>query len=180
MACTTQESPGPVHPVDSYRLCQSTTTQSPPKMTRSRGNSSKLQSPTEVKSCFVEWAPAQLILHRGWRLVGSGQCQSLQLTNLGKSLPLTSQQQPRLNYKKRIYSACMKDTPQVPSLGASGGCATGPYRIPTTLGHLHYQDMGSKQFYLIHRNKHREAAKVKRQRNMAQMKEQIKIPERGK
>ena len=29
-----------------------------------------------------------------------------------------------------------------------------------------------KQFYLIHRNKHREAAKMRRQRNRAQMKEQ--------
>ena len=31
--------------------------------------------------------------------------------------------------------------------------------------------------YLIHRNKHRQAAKT-RQRNMAQMKEQIKTPEK--
>ena len=35
-----------------------------------------------------------------------------------------------------------------------------------------------KQFYLIHRNKHREAAKMRRQRNMAQMKGEIKIPEK--
>ena len=32
--------------------------------------------------------------------------------------------------------------------------------------------------YLILRNKHREAAKLRRQRNMAQMKEQIKTPEK--
>ena len=38
--------------------------------------------------------------------------------------------------------------------------------------------MESKQFYLTHRNKHREAAKMRRQRNMAQMKEQIKTPEK--
>ena len=31
-----------------------------------------------------------------------------------------------------------------------------------------------KQLYLIHRKKHREAAKMRRQRNMTQMKEQIK------
>ena len=42
----------------------------------------------------------------------------------------------------------------------------------------HYQDMESKQLYLIHRNKHREAAKTKRQRNIAQMREQIKTPEK--
>ena len=39
--------------------------------------------------------------------------------------------------------------------------------------------MESQQLHLIHRNKHREAAKTKRQRNMAQMKEQIKTPEKG-
>ena len=38
--------------------------------------------------------------------------------------------------------------------------------------------MESKQLYLIYRNKHREAAKTKRQRNMAQMKEQVKTPEK--
>ena len=36
--------------------------------------------------------------------------------------------------------------------------------------------MESKQLYLIDRNKHREAAKKRRQRSMAQMKEQIKTP----
>ena len=35
----------------------------------------------------------------------------------------------------------------------------------------------SKELYLIHRNQHREAAKMRRQRNMAQMKEQNKTPE---
>ena len=43
---------------------------------------------------------------------------------------------------------------------------------------LYYQDMESKQLYLIHRNKHREAAKMRRQRNMAQMKENKKTPEK--
>ena len=42
----------------------------------------------------------------------------------------------------------------------------------------HYQDMESKRLYLIHRNKHREAAKMRRQRNMAQVKGQIKTPEK--
>ena len=42
----------------------------------------------------------------------------------------------------------------------------------------HYQDMELKQLYLIHRNKHREAAKMWRQRIMAQMKEQTKTPEK--
>ena len=38
--------------------------------------------------------------------------------------------------------------------------------------------MESKQLYLIHRNKHREAAKMRRQRHRAQMKEQNKTPEK--
>ena len=42
----------------------------------------------------------------------------------------------------------------------------------------HYQDTESKQLYLIHKNKHREAVKTRRQRTMAQMKEQIKTPEK--
>ena len=40
----------------------------------------------------------------------------------------------------------------------------------------HYQDTESKQLYLIHRNKHREAAKMRS--NMAQMKEHIRPPEK--
>ena len=42
----------------------------------------------------------------------------------------------------------------------------------------HYQDTEPKQINLIHRNKHREAAKMRRQRNMVQMKEQINTPEK--
>ena len=41
-----------------------------------------------------------------------------------------------------------------------------------------YQDLESKQLYLIHRNKHREAATIRRQKNMTQMKEKIKTPEK--
>ena len=55
--------------------------------------------------------PAQLILHGGWRLVVSGHSQFLQLTGLDKSLPLTYQWQPRLNYKRRVYSAHIKGAP---------------------------------------------------------------------
>ena len=38
--------------------------------------------------------------------------------------------------------------------------------------------MESKQLHLMHKNKHREAAKMRKQRNMTQMKEQIKTPEK--
>ena len=56
-------------------------------------------------------APTQLILHGWWRLVVSGHSQSLQLTGLGKSLPLSCQQQSRLNYKGRMYSAHTNSAP---------------------------------------------------------------------
>ena len=62
-------------------------------------------------------------------------------------------------------------------MGDRGGCTTGPYRTLTTLDHT-TKTLESKQLYLIHRNKHREAAKMRRHRNMAQMKEQIKTPEK--
>ena len=42
----------------------------------------------------------------------------------------------------------------------------------------HYKDTESKQLYLIDRNKHIEVAKMRRQRNVAQMKEQVKTPEK--
>ena len=67
-----------------------------------------------------------------------------------------------------MYSAHTKGTTRVPSLVHRGGCATGPYRTPSTLGH----SAKSEQLYLIHRNKHREAAKLRRQRNMVQIKEE--------
>ena len=40
-----------------------------------------------------------------------------------------------------------------------------------------HQDTKSKKLYLIHRNKYREAAKTRRQRNMGPMKKQIKTPQ---
>ena len=40
----------------------------------------------------------------------------MHVTGLGKSLPLICQEQLRLKYKRRVYSAHMKDTAQVPSM----------------------------------------------------------------
>ena len=76
-------------------------------------------------------APTQLILHRRQRLMVSGHSQLLKLAGLGKSLPLTCQEQTRLSYKRRVYSAHKKSTLPVGSLADREGCATGPYRIPT-------------------------------------------------
>ena len=108
MACTTQETPGPAHLVNIYRPCGRT---------------------------YHHPAPAHLILHRGQRLVVSCHSQSLQLTGLGKSLPLTYQQQPRLHYKRSVCSAHVGGTPRAPSLGDRGGSTSGPCKPSTTLGH---------------------------------------------
>ena len=48
-------------------------------------------------------------------MVVSGHSQSLQLTGLGKSLPLTCPQQPRLNYKRKVHSANRKGTSEYPA-----------------------------------------------------------------
>ena len=114
----------------------------------------------QLQSMSEHHLPAlpQLIFYGGGRWVVSGPSQSLQLTGLSKSLLLTCQHQSRPNYKQRVYySAHTKGTPGVPSLGDRGGCATGPYRTPTTLGHVTKRE--SWQLYLIHKNKHREAIK---------------------
>ena len=61
-------------------------------------------------------------------------------------------------------------------MGDRGAYATGPYRTPATL--VYATRTGSHISYLIHGNKHRKAVKMRRQRNMAQMKEQNKTPEK--
>ena len=47
----------------------------------------------------------------------SGHSQCLQLTGLGKSLPLMCPEQSRLSYKRTEYSVHMEDTPLILSLG---------------------------------------------------------------
>ena len=42
-----------------------------------------------------------------------------------------------------------------------------------------YQACETQQLYLTHRNKHREAVTMRKQRNMAQMKEQNKIQKKN-
>ena len=62
-------------------------------------------------------------------------------------------------------------------MGARRGDVTVLYRLRYYIRPC-YQDTESKQLYLIHRHKHREATKMSRHRNMAQMKEQNKTPEK--
>ena len=74
----------------------------------------KASTPSAQLQTTMEYhhpTPTQLILHGGWRLVVSGHSQSLQLTGLGKSLPLICQEQLRLKYKRRVYSAHREGTP---------------------------------------------------------------------
>ena len=68
-----------------------------------------------------------------------------------------------------MYSAHMKTAPGV--LNWVIGEAVPLGRLDTYYIRSYYKDMESKQLYLIHRNKHREAGKRSRKRNMAQMKE---------
>ena len=84
LACTTKETPGQVHPVDSYRPRWSTAT-----------------LPCTADPLSIE----------GQKLMVRGHSQYLQLTCLGKFLPLVCQQQPSLNYKRKVYSAHMKGAP---------------------------------------------------------------------
>ena len=101
-----------------------------PRNPRAYAPSGQLQTTSE----HHHPAPTQLTLHGGQRLVVSGHSQSPKLTCLSKSFPLTSQQQPRLNYKRRVYSAHTKGAVRVPSFGDRESCATGPY-TSTTLGY---------------------------------------------
>ena len=99
---------------------------------------------------------------------------------LRKPQGLCTTQQSRLNYKRRVYSDHTKGTLKCPAW-VIGEAVLALGRVdPKDTYYIrpHYQHMESKQLYLIHRNKHREAAKMRRQRNMAQMKEQIKTPEK--
>ena len=110
-------------------------------------NTSRHPSPSEISP--VLWARVQLIFNGGQRFVVSGHSQFLQLTGLGKSLPLTCQQQSRLNHKRKVYSVYKEGEPQEPSLGDRGGCVTGPHRTLTTLGHATKTENHSRSTYYI-------------------------------
>ena len=70
--------------------------------------------------------PAQLILHGGWRLVVSGHSHFLQLTVYVPPIYLPTATKAQLQEVS---------VPRVLSLDDKGGCTTGLYRTPTTLGH---------------------------------------------
>ena len=101
---------------------------------------------------------------------------------LRKPQGLCTTQQSRLNYKRRVYSDHTKGTLKCPAW-VRGEAVLALGRVdPKDTYYIrpHYQHMESKQLYLIHRNKHREAAKMRRLRNTAQIKEQIKSRKRTK
>ena len=68
------------------------------------------------------------------------------------------------------------------ALTTRGECDTGPQRMPPphqmspTKGD--FSKIGKLNQYLIHRSKHRELCKMRRKRNMFQMKQRDKIPEK--
>ena len=70
----------------------------------------------------------------------------------------------------------MKSVPQVLSLGDRGGCATGPYRTPTTLGHDTNRGNRSSSTYYKETNVGRLSKGGGR--DMTQVKEQSKTPEK--
>ena len=86
----------------------------------------------------------------------------------GKSLPLAGQQQSSLNYYVWVSLSA-----QLGWLGRRWHWVLqNTYYIRPP-----YQGQETYQLYLLHRNKYREAAKIKRQRNTSQLKEQNKTPE---
>ena len=108
LACISQEAPGPVHLVDSFRTCRSTT--QPPQGTQSRGWLSRHWSPNEVSLAAWNWP-----LHSWSSMVVSAG--PLSQSASGKSLPLWCSQQSRLNYNGRVCTAHTVSTPRVPSSG---------------------------------------------------------------
>ena len=71
---------------------------------------------------------------------------------------------------RQWQSPLSKPSPHTEPQSTEAGCPT------LTIIYGFYRE--SKQLYLIYRNKHRVAAKLRIQRNMAQMKEQNKTPEK--
>ena len=107
LACTNWETPGPAHPVDSYRPFQSTNT-----------------LPLHRWSSMGD---------RGWwSVVTASPCSWLAWVN-PSHWPANSNQSPL--QEEGVLSPHKGRTIQVLSLGDTGGCATGPYRTHTTLGH---------------------------------------------
>ena len=166
MTCTSLEVPEPVHPVDSFRSHQSGT-QLPLQVTHSGSRLSRNQSPAKVNPAL--WGGS---LH-SWLLVKA----ILAADQPGdKSLPLLRQQQSRLNYKRKVYTAREGAHLQCPVWVIGEAVPSNPTEHLLHTGTLPRQrDIAALP---VHRNKHREAAKMRTQRNMPQMKEQNKTPEK--
>ena len=99
-----------------------------------RGQTQQVPERRWSNSYSVGWAPAQPILHGGhW-----SQPVLAAVRSRDKLFPLMCQQQSRLNYNRRVYKPLQGVGGMCPSSaqpGWLGGCATGPYRTPSTLGH---------------------------------------------
>ena len=132
------------------------TTQLGPQMTHPKGGHSRHMSPTKVNP-----TPWSQLLH--W-----SQCHSSVTQPESQSQTQMYQQQLR----QENYTTHTRDTPTaLRSCEHKNG--KGHYYIRPLR-----QDWKIWQMYLIHRNKHREAAKMRRQRNISQMKDQENTSEK--
>ena len=131
LACTTQETPESAHPVDSYRPRWSTTTLP-----------------------LHSWSPTEG--GGWWSVVTASLCSWLAWANPSHWPANSSQGSTTRGGCTQLTS---KGTPQVPSLGDREAVPLDP--TGQLLHRPHCQDTKSKQLSLIHRNTHREAAKMR-------------------
>ena len=82
-----------------------------------------------------------------------------------------------LTYNRRAHTICKWDTLGAPAQEIRETASLGP------TGHLLHKAavprLGVQQIYIILRSTHRKTTKIRRQRNMSQMKDQDKTPEKG-
>ena len=128
-----------------------------------KGQTQRAPEPFWIKSCSVGRAPPS------WSsTVLSGCGQFLQPIGLRVN---PSHWGASSNQASHTTGGCTQPThgwgsvPGVPKWNDQGGCTTVPYRIPTILGHSTQPER--QQLNALQRNKHREAAKMRRQRNMS-------------
>ena len=94
---------------------------------------------------YYHSVPAELILHGGQRFVFIGHSQSLQLTGLGKSLPLICQQQPGSTRRGGCTQPTQSVHPKYPAWVMGRLCHWALQ--DTYYTRPHYQDRESKQLY---------------------------------
>ena len=105
-------------------------------------------------------------------MLARGHSQSYQLSGLGKSLPLTCGQQARLIYKRREYQPTQRVYLEHSAWEIGESVPLDYYIRPF------YQDMDSRQLYLIYRKKPQEYYQNEEVKKYGPIKEQNKTPEK--